>query len=116
VAPPQLSEQQLVSCAGPAYGNYGCQGGYIASAYKYVYEHPLTTTAQYPYVSGNGAVPACNVAVQNTGQYSITAYRTIPPGSCDSLKNALASMPISVCVDAANWQNYNSGIFSACGT
>jgi len=30
--------------------------------------------------------------------------------------NSVAITPVSVCVDAANWQNYKSGVFSNCGT
>jgi cathepsin L len=53
-AVPNLSEQQVVSCAGTAYGEYGCNGGNVVPAYKYVQAHPLATAAQYPYVSGTG--------------------------------------------------------------
>jgi len=30
--------------------------------------------------------------------------------------NTVAQQPTSVCVDASTWQNYQSGIFSNCGT
>lgn len=51
VSVPDLSEQQVTSCSG-AYGEYGCNGGNVVPAYKYVLAHPLATAAQYPYVSG----------------------------------------------------------------
>jgi cathepsin L len=52
--PPNLSEQQVVSCAGTSYGEYGCNGGNVVPAYRYVQAHPLATNAQYPYISGGG--------------------------------------------------------------
>jgi len=48
---PNLSEQQVTSCSS-SYGEFGCNGGNVVPAYKYVLAHPLATNAQYPYTSG----------------------------------------------------------------
>jgi C1A family cysteine protease len=32
------------------------------------------------------------------------------------MQNAIAVEPVSIAVDAANWQHYTSGIFNNCGT
>jgi len=52
---PDLSEQQLVDCAGILYGNLGCNGGMPSRALNYVKAKGLTTQSAYPYkaVKGN---------------------------------------------------------------
>jgi len=40
----------------------------------------------------------------------------LPEGDCESLYNALKINPVSVAVDATNWQFYDSGVFSNCDT
>lgn len=49
-----LSEQQLVDCAG-AYDNYGCNGGLPSHAFEYINSVAgLTTENQYPYTALTG--------------------------------------------------------------
>ncbi len=33
-----------------------------------------------------------------------------------TLKEGVATAPVSICVDASNWSLYRSGVFSNCGT
>jgi C1A family cysteine protease len=102
-----LSEQQLVDCSG-AYGNYGCNGGWMDSAFQYIIDHGITTESAYPYVARN------QVCQADGGSYRLGGFVDVQ--GCDNLANALNQQPISVAVDASNWSPYRSGIFSNCAT
>jgi cathepsin F len=43
------SEQQLIDCAGGAYGNMACNGGSMLSAFEYIKTYGLMLEASYPY-------------------------------------------------------------------
>ena len=46
----QLSVQQLVDCS-EKYGNNGCEGGTVQSAFKYVHEEGgICSESEYPYI------------------------------------------------------------------
>lgn len=54
---PNISEQQLVDCAG-AFNNNGCNGGLPSQAYEYIrYAGGIDSEAAYPYVAKTG--PQC---------------------------------------------------------
>ena len=102
-----LSEQQLVDCAGGKYGNQGCNGGWMDSAFDYIIDNGITESEDYPYVARD---QACK---KNGGIVKMKGYTDTP--GCTDLVNALAARPISVAVDASNWSPYRSGILSSCG-
>merc|ERR1711991_157609 len=136
-------EEQITSCTPSTgtYGCYGCDGGWTEGAYDY-----LTTVAglansfYIPYeqsLTEETATIACPTEkVANiTGEYEMLQgayakvtgyhYATTPctSGACgkqdlQGLAAALEATPVSVCVNAENWNDYTGGIMSsaACGS
>lgn len=102
-----FSEQQLVDCSG-SYGNKGCSGGLMNSAFNYVKDKGITTESSYPY---KAVQQTCK---SNSGSFKISGHSS--SNGCTGLANDLNSRPISVAVDANNWSKYSSGIFSNCKT
>jgi C1A family cysteine protease len=105
-----LSEQQLVDCAG-AYGNQGCNGGWHDKAVDYLSTVGSCAQADYPYTARGGAckktckpIVKPNASVKGTTEAALAA--------------ALERGPVGVAVDASGgFQSYHSGIFSGpCGT
>jgi C1A family cysteine protease len=101
-----LSEQQLVDCSA-SYGNHGCNGGWPSSALKYVKDHGLSSESQYPY---KAKTETCQ---KQGGDFKITTISSV--AGCAGLESGIASRPLSVTVDAANWSHYSSGVFNNCG-
>lgn len=107
-----------MSCSS-AYGNLGCSGGWYFWAWDYMKANPLTTEANYPYVSGNGITYACNSTKASQGVYKVTGYTQVAASST-AIKSAINLKPVSVAIEADTYvfQTYTSGILtsSACGT
>ena len=102
-----FSEQQLVDCS-RAYGNQGCNGGWMDAAFHYIRDHGISTGREYPYV---GVDQQCQ---HETGSRWLSGYTDVP--GCDNLINALSTRTVSVAVDAGTWSPYKSGVLSNCGT
>merc|ERR1711934_1042907 len=66
-----FSEQQLVSCST---ANYGCNGGWQYKAFQYWETYKAETEETYPYVSGNGYVPACAYDSGSTTSVGVSSY------------------------------------------
>ncbi|CAG10432.1 unnamed protein product, partial [Tetraodon nigroviridis] len=105
-----LSEQQLVDCSGD-YGNMGCGGGLMDSAFKYIQENGgIDTEESYPYEAEDGK---CRFKPQNIGA-KCTGYVDVTAGDEDALKEAVATIgPVSVAIDASHssFQLYESGVY-----
>ena len=97
----------------------GCSGGWYFWAWDYMKTHPLTTEANYPYVSGNGITGTCNSTKASQGIYKVTGYTQVAASST-AIKSAINQKPVSVAIEADTYvfQTYSSGILtsSACGT
>jgi len=106
------SEQQLVDCCGAkGYQCQGCSGAWPEWALNYINAVGIVSESSYAYT---GRVGNCAVS----GGSKILAgspYRILTAGDTGSLKSAVGSEPISVCLDATNWSSYRSGVFNNCG-
>jgi len=104
-----VSEQNLMDCS-TSYGNQGCNGGLMTSAFKYVVANKgIDTEASYPYTAKDGT---CHFTVANIGA-TISNYKTIAAGSESALTKAIDSQPVSVAIDASHnsFQLYKTGTY-----
>lgn len=105
-----LSEQQLVDCS-TSYGNKGCKGGLMDSAFKYIAANGGDDTeSSYPYTAKDGV---CHFDPSNVGATD-TGFKDIPEMDCNSLKEAVNNVgPISVAMDASqrSFQSYHEGVY-----
>jgi len=114
----ELSPQQVVSCDDV---DQGCNGGDTPTAYAYIIKAGgLELNSIYPYRSGgSGENGPCDFKKADVVA-SITTWHYItksPQANETAMEVAIANIaPLSICVDAATWQNYGGGIIrSNCG-
>jgi len=105
-----LSEQNLVDCSGD-YGNYGCNGGLMDSAFEYIRDNKgIDTEASYPYTARDGE---CRFKKAHVGA-TVSGFVDVESGDEDALVAALATVgPVSVAIDASqfSFQFYSKGIY-----
>lgn len=107
------SEQQLVDCSG-SFGNQGCNGGLMDSAFEYIKTNPLELESDYPYTARDGK---CTY-VKTKGVGKVTSYSDVQPDSVAQLKAAIAQSPVAVAIEADQiaFQAYTSGVITkGCG-
>ena len=109
-----LSEQELVDCAGLKYGSAGCSGGQMEGAFKFIIENGQCAASSYPYTAKDGSCHSCPVVARASACYDVK------PNDQLSLKAAVAKQPIAVAIEADTkyFQSYSSGVLtsSSCGT
>jgi C1A family cysteine protease len=118
---PSLSAAQIVSCDKD---DGGCNGGDLPTAFDYVEgANGITTESDYPYSAGQkiGISGSCKSS-QITPAVTVTDYKyAVSPcesGTCknqdeDGLKAMLNTHgPLSICVNAEDWNSYSSGVAS----
>jgi len=109
----ELSMEQIVDCDQT---DQGCSGGYPANAYKYVQSAGgLDDYNDYQYTAGNGQAGQCQFnsgdVVQGTGNFQAGSI----DGESGIYSQCSTTGPVSVCVDASQWQYYNGGVLTSCG-
>jgi len=102
-----FSEQQLVDCS-RAFGNQGCNGGWMDNAFEYIKKYGITDAGQYPYTGRDGT---CKF---NGGNFKISGFTDSPAGNCNTVAGNLMGRPLAVAVDATNWSFYAGGTFKNC--
>lgn len=102
----QYSEQQLMDCTRD-YGNLSCRGGLMRPTYKYIKEHGIQLSKDYPYKGRDSKT--CH---QDTTKETlfIPGHIEVPKNDNDAQKIAVSKQPISVAVDASILQFYFKGI------
>ncbi|KAM9842818.1 cathepsin L.1 [Aulostomus maculatus] len=105
-----LSEQQLVDCSGD-YGNMGCMGGLMDSAFTYIKANGgIDTEQSYPYEAEDGQ---CRYNPDTIGA-KCTGFVDVTKGDEGALQEAVATVgPVSVAIDAGHesFQFYESGVY-----
>jgi C1A family cysteine protease len=106
-----LSMQQIVDCDTT---DQGCNGGLPENAYQYVEgAGGLDPLSDYPYTAEDGT------CAFNSGEVvaTVTNYQSLDGESgLYSQASSSSGGPVSVCVDASSWQDYQGGVLTSCGT
>lgn len=85
----------------------------MTNAFAYIYKHPLTTEAAYPYT---GTLSTCKPPTGTFGLKNIRSYWQNK--NCQLLVDILHTRPLAVAVaaDSFYWGFYKSGVLSQCST
>jgi len=108
-----LSAEQITQCDKTS---FGCGGGWTEHAYNYVVRAKgMSTEADYPYSSYQGATGTCSDdAHAKVSTSAISGYVTV--NGEDQMASYMQSTgPLSVCLDANTFNSYKGGILTTCG-
>ena len=109
-----LSEQELVDCS-TDYGNYGCGGGLMDNAFKYMMKYGIALETTYPYNANDNS---CDFN-ETKPVVNVSKYYDVPINNEQQLMYAVVGNPVSVAIDAGDpsFQFYKSGVYniSDCG-
>jgi len=108
----QLSMEQIVDCDTGGQ-DQGCNGGFPSSAYQYVQSAGgIDSYASYPYTAEGGQSGTCQFAASNV--VTNVANQQSISGETGMYQQLSTAGPLSVCVDASSWQNYQGGVLTQC--
>jgi len=108
----RLSAQQPLDCN----GQQGCEGGLPETAWNYIEEFGLEPDSVYPYTAEDGTCKYNQNSVVVTVAYFYNISTEAGLYKQLSTPSIHDGGPISVCVDASTWSNYNGGVITTCGT
>jgi hypothetical protein len=107
-----LSEQQLIDCS-KRYGDLGCNGGLMDSAFNYAIDHGMCSEEEDPYEAKSDSCINCDPVAKFDECIDVTTSNQL------HLKEAVSRGPVSVAIEADTtaFQFYSSGVItgSACG-
>jgi len=110
----ELSEQQMVSCN--LDGNEACGGGDPITAFRYIAEWGLPTSACVPYVSGDGDVPSCYSACTNNQNFTLFYADILTLRWHLTIDGIMTSImtngPVEACFEVyEDFFSYSSGVY-----
>jgi len=108
-----LSMEQVVDCDP---WDSGCSGGMPINAYQYVQEGGIEPFSDYPYTAGGGVAGQCQFVAKDVIA-NVSSFNSISGGEPALYKQLSSSSggPISVCLDASEWNSYSGGVLTSCG-
>jgi len=108
-----LSEQQVIDCAGSQYSTFGCNGGNISGVFNYIQNEGLIKNVSYPYAAKQNR---CTVSTWRDA--TINGWTAVTANDGLQLETAVAQGVVTAAVDASKWQFYKRGVFkdNNCGT
>jgi len=106
----ELSPQQLVDCN---WDDLGCDGGIPSLAYDYIISAGgVDSESYYPYQGESGSCKfSSQYVVANISSWTFANQNWLDE---HEIQQSLYNIgPLSICVDASNWQDYEGGVFTA---
>jgi len=108
----QLSMEQIVDCDTSGQ-DQGCNGGFPSGAYSYVQSAGgIDSYQSYPYTAEGGQSGQCQFAASSV--VTNVANSQSISGETGMYQQLSTAGPLSVCVDASSWQNYQGGVLTQC--
>ena len=115
-----LSEEELVDCAGIKYGSMGCSGGSMDGAFNFIIDNGQCSNSAYPYTAGTTKTGGTCQSQKCTPVVHATSCSNVKANDQLSLKAAVAKQPVSVAIEADTYtfQSYSGGVITSakCGT
>lgn len=107
----ELSEQEIVDCAGLTYNSFGCAGGAAFRVFDYIKDHGISSTLDYPYEAKEGK---CRSAEQKE-KIPLKGYGFVIANDDEEvLAKALVKfgpLVVSIDIDHESFQRYSSGVY-----